>query len=248
VAKPIAVVLGGASVTLSYCEVHHSTVGHNVKSRAHHTRIEYSYIHDSANREFDLVDDRETAFAESHAVLLGNVIVKARDLKGNKTVIHFGQDGGKEHDGTLYLVHNTIVTPYISAVVDLSARRAKAYVLGNLIHDGGSGQRGQTLAAARGGAELSVVTAAHNWLAAGFAGGAGGPSPSFAGASQHDYRLRADPAAVVGVGVPISEVKLPSVPGSTRAEPPLRWQYRHPAAKEPRARRERPCVGAYEPE
>ena len=29
--------------------------------------------------------------------------------KGNRTVIHFGQ----EHDGTLWLVNNTVVTPFI---------------------------------------------------------------------------------------------------------------------------------------
>ena len=48
--------LGGTSVTLRFCEVYASLTGHNVKSRAHHTRVEYCYVHDSANREFDLVD------------------------------------------------------------------------------------------------------------------------------------------------------------------------------------------------
>ena len=87
--------LGGTSVTLRFCEVHHSLTGHNVKSRAHHTRVEYCYIHDSANREFDLVDAADTAQPDSHAVLLGNVIVKDPQCAGNRTAIHFGQDGGK---------------------------------------------------------------------------------------------------------------------------------------------------------
>ena len=68
--------LGGTSVTLSCCEVHSSLTGHNLKSRAHYTRVEYSYIHHSANREFDLVDSVDTERADSHAVLMGNVIVK----------------------------------------------------------------------------------------------------------------------------------------------------------------------------
>ena len=63
--------LGGTSVTLRFCEVFGSLTGHNVKSRAHHTRVEYCYVHDSANRELDLVDAAETARPQSHAVLLG---------------------------------------------------------------------------------------------------------------------------------------------------------------------------------
>ena len=52
--------LGGTSVTLRFCEVAHSLTGHNVKSRAHYTRVEYCFVHDSANREFDLVDAAES--------------------------------------------------------------------------------------------------------------------------------------------------------------------------------------------
>ncbi len=73
--------LGGTSVTLRFCEVHSSLTGHNVKSRAHHNRVEYCYVHDSANREFDLVDAADTARPDSHAVLLGNIIVKAPQLQ-----------------------------------------------------------------------------------------------------------------------------------------------------------------------
>ena len=63
--------LGGTSVTLSYCDIHSSLTGHNVKSRAHFTRVEYCYVHDSANREFDLVDSADTARPNSHAVAHG---------------------------------------------------------------------------------------------------------------------------------------------------------------------------------
>jgi len=123
--------------------VYGSLTGHNVKSRAHFNRIEYCYVHDSANREFDLVDSAETAAPGSHAVLLGNLIVKNPKCKGNRAVIHFGQDGGKEHDGTLFLVHNTILTPFVSPVIDLSASKAKARLLGNLVDAGGGNQNGQ---------------------------------------------------------------------------------------------------------
>ena len=90
--------LGGTSVTLSFCEIHSSLTGHNVKSRAHQIRVQYCFIHDSANRELDLVDSDDTARPESHALLLGNIIVKSPQCAGNRSVIHFGQDGGKERD------------------------------------------------------------------------------------------------------------------------------------------------------
>jgi len=41
-------------------------------------------------------------------------------------VIHFGQDGGKEHNGILWLVHNTIVTPFISPVVRFVVSKGNA--------------------------------------------------------------------------------------------------------------------------
>ena len=76
--------LGGTSVTLRFCDLHSPLTGQNVKSRAHYNRVEYSYIHHSANREFDLVHARETAYADSHAVLLGNIIAKDPRCRGNK--------------------------------------------------------------------------------------------------------------------------------------------------------------------
>ena len=51
--------LGGTSVTVRFCEIHSSLTGQNFKSRAHFNRIEYCYVHDSANRDFDLVDSRD---------------------------------------------------------------------------------------------------------------------------------------------------------------------------------------------
>ena len=200
-------------MTLRACEVHSSLTGHNVKSRAHHNRVEYCYIHDSANREFDLVDAADTARPDSHAVLLGNIIVKDPNCGGNRGVIHFGQDGGKEHDGTLHLAFNTIVTPFISPVVDLSAPKAKAQLTGNLVWDAGRRQNGQQLVAVRAGASLNNASGKHNWLGGMFdviEGTAFDPatniirrfdSPPFAASSQHDYRLL--PAAARQLGTPL---------------------------------------------
>ena len=154
--------LGGAGVTLLFCEVHTSLTGHNIKSRAHVTRVLYSYVHDSANREFDLVDSQETERPGSDAVLVGNLIVKDPECKGNRAVIHFGRDGKRGHDGTLHLIHNTIVTPFVSPVVELSADRADANLLGNLVWGAGARRRGQRIARFRNGAAPAGLRGVYN--------------------------------------------------------------------------------------
>jgi len=252
--------LGGASVTLRFCDVHHALTGHNVKSRAHHTRVEYCYVHDSANREFDLVDAAETILPESHAVLTGNLIVKDPQCKGNKAVIHFGQDGGREHDGTVYLVHNTVVTPFLSPVVDLSASKAGAEFTGNLLTDGGHPQQGQVVAQTRNGAGLGRVTGTHNWFASGFqkipATGIDWASCTFGdpGAAifrdpgARDFHLAGKTRGIVDAGEMPATIRVPPLPGAPqgdRSSGLLAWQYRHPCAGEPREDKGKPDLGAY---
>jgi hypothetical protein len=253
--------LGGTSVTLRFCEVHASLTGHNVKSRAHHTRVEYSYVHHSANREFDLVDARDTARPGSHAVLLGNVIVKDPACKGNRAVIHFGQDGGREHDGTAHLAFNTIVTPFVAPVIELSAPKASARLVGNLVTDGGFRQNNQQVAGARAGATTQSVAGAHNWFSGGFAGAAGtrlDPRTNvfrridallFVAPRDHDYRLAPSAGAMLRADLPATALELPPTPGrpAADAESPLAWQYRHPAAGEKRPADKRPALGAHAP-
>jgi hypothetical protein len=253
------VYLGGTSVTLRFCEIYSSLTGHNVKSRAHHTRVEYCYVHDSANREFDLVDAAETARPESHAVLMGNIIVKDPKCPGNRVVIHFGQDGGKEHDGILCLAFNTIVTPFITPVAELSAPKAKASLVGNLISDGGNRQSNQVLVRVRDGALLQGVTGNHNWLSGGF-GRVGATQfdpatnvfrradfPLFVNPAEHDYHLA--PQAIIAATIRLSAdaIELPKTPGlpEAEAEPPLAWQYHYPAAKETRPAGKGLTLGAY---
>lgn len=246
--------LGGTSVTVRGCEIHGALTGHNVKSRARLTRVLACYVHDSANREFDLVDARgDTTEPGSDAVLAGNVIVKNPKCAGNRGVIHFGQDGGQEHDGTLWLVHNTIVTPFISPVVSLSAPRARVRLFNNLVWDGGAPQGGQKLVErGRAGEGAEVVGGAGLWLSSGFGGAervprgvadlfvaVRGAVPPFVKPGGGDYRLAGADAHIVnrGVGLPAEARERLGGP-VPHYRPPQGWEVR-PAA-------ERPDLGAYE--
>jgi hypothetical protein len=211
--------LGGTSVLLRGCEVHSSLTGHNVKSRAHLTRVFACYVHDSANREFDLVDaSGDTTAPGSDAVLAGNIIVKDRRCPGNRAVIHFGQDGGNEHDGELLLVHNTIVTPFVAPVIHLTAPKARAQCYNNIVWDGGAYQKGQLLAASVKDEARVPVTGRANWLSYGFTGaaldalplqetafGSKGSVLSFADAGKGDYRLSAADPQIVDTGCTIPD-------------------------------------------
>jgi hypothetical protein len=151
--------LGGFSVRLQNCEVYASVTGHNVKSRAHITEVIDCYVHDSANREFDLVDNVDyTTLPGSNALIQGCTITKALAMDGNRGVIHFGQDGGNEHNGTIRIVDTVITTTYISPVVTLSAAGAGASIENSTILGGGIQQSNKTLFAVNNGALLSNIT------------------------------------------------------------------------------------------
>ncbi|MBX7133335.1 MAG: hypothetical protein K1X67_11725 [Fimbriimonadaceae bacterium] len=158
--------LGGTGATVQFCDIAGALTGHNFKSRAHFNLIRYNYIHDSANREIDLVDASETARPNSHSVLLGNLIVKKANTDGNRGTVHFGQDGGGQHSGTLYLINNTIVTPYLSPVLLMTASQGKARFVNNVIFN--SAQSAPALIQLPAGAPPSTVTGDNNWISKGY--------------------------------------------------------------------------------
>lgn len=248
--------LGGTSVTVRFCEIHHSLTGHNLKSRAHYTRLLYSYVHDSANRELDLVDGVDTEREGSHAVVAGNIIVKAAACAGNRTVIHFGQDGGREHDGTLFMVHNTIITPFIAPVVDLSSGKARALLSGNFVCDGGVVQSGQTVASGRSPGNPTNVSGSHNWFGRNFApqeetslsaaeNRFGEPiAAPFVDRDAHDFR----PAVPFGKAGGANRITYPPCPGAADERDILpAWEYVHQAGAKKREVVARPTLGAHEP-
>jgi hypothetical protein len=251
--------LGGTDATIRFCEVHSSLTGHNLKSRAHVTRVEYCYLHDSANRELDLVDAADTERPGSDAVVIGCILVKDPHCPGNRAVIHFGRDGGKPHDGTLYLIFNTVVTPFIAPVVQLSDPQAKVFLEGNLVSDGESGQNRQTLVEARNGASLQSASGTHNWFSGAF-GSAEGTALEprtnlfrraefrlFVDPAKHNYRLTPQAARMAETPLSAETLNLPSPHDKTLKpeERPLAWQYRHPAGKEKRPAERDLTLGAY---
>ncbi len=250
--------LGATSVVVSGCEVHSSVTGHNVKSRAHYTRVEYCWVHDSANRELDLVDAKgDTDVAGSDAVVFGTVLSKAVDMKGNREVIHFGQDGGNEHKGTLHVVNSTIVTGYVSPVVTLSAPGAKVQFVNSLFSDAETGQKNQVLVGVSGKAPEEAlaarVKASHNVFRGDFkdvAEGAGvrlSTAVGFANAAAGDYRVVTAVEALRGKGVVIGSLGLPGATGRDGDQVGMPWQrYLHPQSKAPRRDDWRSDVGAFE--
>ncbi len=151
--------LGGTSVTVQFCTIDHSLTGHNLKSRAHFTLVKYCHIFASANRELDFVEAWDTQRQNSNAVLIGNVIEKDPDASGNRTVINFGQEGGRRN-GTIFLIDNTIKTPFQSAVLELSSPTVFARFVDNLIEN--TTEAHPVLVGLGTGAALASVTGAYN--------------------------------------------------------------------------------------
>lgn len=257
--------LGGASARVLCCEIDHATTGHNLKSRAHYNLIEACFIHESANRELDLVDDSATtAMPESHSVLVDNIIVKDPTCQGNHAVIHFGQDGGNDHNGTLYLVNNTISTPFISPVVTLSASNAKLAIYNNIIWDQGTGQAGQSLLAVNGGALLSNATGGYNWMSNGQTipvgtniddgtnrHGAAGQDPSFLNpidglpsAGPYSYELTEFDTDIVSCAIDWHGLSLPTVPELPALDSV--FEFHNPLYVSIRNEDASPDIGAYE--
>ena len=134
--------LGGTSVTVKNCEIARAVTGSNLKSRAHLNYIIGNHIHYSANRELDLVDAVGTTDVPgSDSFLIGNTIVKDPKCNGNKAVVHFGRDGKAVHDGTIWLVGNTIRTPFVSPVVVVSSGLGVVFI-DNVIDDDNAKQKG----------------------------------------------------------------------------------------------------------
>lgn len=157
--------LGGTSVTIRNCNIYGSLTGHNLKSRAHYLVVAGCYIHDSANRELDLVEAWDTERPNSNAVLLSNVIAKDPNCAGNRGVIHFGRESGVRR-GTIFLFGNTILTPFASAVVQLSSPDCGSEFVNTIIVN--TAQNSPTFIGVSNGASLTSVGGRVNWFSKGY--------------------------------------------------------------------------------
>lgn len=126
--------LGGTSATLRLCDVYGALTGHNVKSRAHFTMLENCHIHGGDNRQMDFVEAWDTERPDSNAVVVGCTIEADPRATGNRNMIHFGQEKGVR-DGTLYLINDTITTPFLGPVVLLDGLHTRARMIDCLMPD-----------------------------------------------------------------------------------------------------------------
>ena len=182
--------LGGNSATVRFCYIHDALYGQNFKTRAHYTELLYNYIADSQDGEVGLVDANETAATNSHAVMLGNIIISKPRLGGYNSgrFIQFGQDSGGQHNGTLYAFNNTFLAGD-GRIQFLSANAAGATILAcnNIFY--GSGQIVGTL----GGG----IAGSNNWLQssatvpATFYASVAGTDPGFVNRTVRDIHLTA---------------------------------------------------------
>jgi len=178
------VYLGGIKTTLQYCWIHDSTNGINFKTRGHYTELLYNYISDSQDGELDLVDDPVTATANSHVVMIGNVVVSKPRLSGYNSTrfIHMGQDSGGNRLGTLYLFNNTLVAGEASIAFLNTNASGSSIVARNNIFVGSS-----TLGS-------GTIGGSNNWVPSGMTvpggfAGATGSSPGFVNPGSRNYHL-----------------------------------------------------------
>src|ERR1051325_11321619 len=193
--------LGGNSATIQFCYIHDSLYGQNFKTRAHYTELLYNYIADSQDGEVGLVDATETGATNSHAVMIGNIVISKPRLSGYNSgrFIQFGQDSGGQHNGTLFAFNNTIIAGD-GRIQFLSANATHATIIAenNIFY--GSGQ----LVGAVGGG----VSGTNNWaqstatIPVSFSATTKGTDPAFVNRAARDLRLtKNSPCRNLGMNV-----------------------------------------------
>jgi hypothetical protein len=206
------VVVGGGGARLLGCEIHHAEAGRNLVSRAHRTLVEACWLHDAGGLEVALLDAPGITDRTGGLMLvLGSVLSKRPDCRGDRAVLRCGQDQGGDRVGTLHLVHCTVVSPYDAAVVEIRAPGAKAAFANCIIADPSGGGPGRALVRGADGSPIEPAWAGGLWLAHGYPAprGAGiavaalGERPPFRDAAAGDVRL------VDGAGAPFTDSALP---------------------------------------
>lgn len=187
--------LGGDHTTIRYNYIHDSTNGQNFKTRGRYVELLYNYIADAHDRidggdttkEIGIQESEGTELPNSHALLLGNIIIKRG---AGYSFLDFGPEREKPiRNGTLYLINNTLVRESTSAgwLLRLGHEFGRAVLYNNIIYGISELARGPGAA---------LIEGSNNWLPAGVAVPPGlkesiqGIQPGFVSLPQRDYRLQ----------------------------------------------------------
>jgi len=254
--------ISGTSIIISGCDIYASTTSSSLKSRAHHLTVEYSYIHDASDKEISLVDAKGyTDIPESSACIIGNIIVKHPDCRGNTHTLQFGSNGHHDRQGTLYIINNTVISPYKPALLQLTATSSKAVLINNIFWNGSSKNKHQDFLVTRMNADPKGVTGMGNWFSHCWAeslkktgidmsrnilAGTGAVVPPFGNPEKRDFTLNRPYKGIVDNGIPLKDLILPEPFKSLTAGGSPAYEYKHPCSRAERFNDGKIDIGAYE--
>lgn len=163
----------GINVTLRFNRfgaLREGCTGNNIKDRSSNLRVVNNWI-EGGNRQLDLVDGEDDASIvedENYrtTIVAGNVLVEFEN-SGNNQFVHYGGDSGEfslYRKGTLYFVHNTVVSTRTGKVtlLRLSTNSERAVVANNIIYTTAPGGLFSILD------ETGIVEMRNNWLKKGY--------------------------------------------------------------------------------
>jgi hypothetical protein len=197
--------LQGESVRLVGNHIHDSKLGQNIKLRTRYIEILYNLVESSGNYEMDLIQGPTTSMPNAHAVLIGNVVVRAVDAGPNgnngQTIVYSSDDpAAAGRNGSLYAINNTFVLRNASNklfhVISPVAGVSHIYLYNNIVHATVAGTS-LTFDATTAG----LVSGSNNFITTGVGGvpatvtaTIAGADPGFAAAG--DYHLAAGSPAI----------------------------------------------------
>lgn len=163
-----------ARLELRYSELRGAVVGHNVKSRARESIIQYNWIMDAANGRASYQVDLSNG---GSALLIGNLIQQGSKAE-NYVLVSFGAEKMKHENNTLLMVNNTLVNDRNSGVFVRAPDGARVRLINNIF-------------AGKGTLNVKGAEQKGNIMA---------EDPGFLGREDEDYRLsERSPAINAGV-------------------------------------------------
>lgn len=180
--------LAGRRTRVQFCWIHDAISGMNFKTRGQYTELLYNTVMDSNEGEFSFVDGAHTHLPNSNVVMIGNIVRSKPDRTGNtQKYIDFGQDLGRERNGTLYLFQNTLVAGSGNIhFLQSSSAESKIVAIAN-IFTGSSNLVGLT---------KGKVSGERNWISrsahypSGFVQNIPGDTPGFVSEKASDFHLQ----------------------------------------------------------